>query len=92
MMYQLRSGEDARFELEDGSITLASRGGSAKQGNALNPGYANALRKILDRVLSAGLAIKDAYVDSSIVQALGIPERRIIDLAKLPLTAQNCSR
>ncbi len=86
MMYKLRSGEDALFDLEDGRITLASRGGSAKKSNAVNPDYSKALRIILDRVLKAGLTIQDAYVDSSVVQKLSIPERRIVDLANMPVT------
>ena len=78
MPYALDSGEDALFDLETGAITLHSRGGTKGKGNARNTEYGPALREILRRMLSAGIEITDAYVDSSQVQSLPISERRIV--------------
>lgn len=84
MPYALESGEDALFDLEAGAITLHSRGGTKGKGNARNTQYGPALREILRRMLSSGIEITDAYVDSSQAQSLPISKRRIVVRGALP--------
>ena len=78
-VYQLKSGEDAIFLLEDSAITLFSRGGSKKAGTSRNPDYEKLFLKILNSLASQGIPLADALVDSTQTRHLPISDRRILD-------------
>jgi hypothetical protein len=82
MTYQIlgENGQpiDAHAEVDPLGVTLHSRGGSSQAGSAQNTDYGLALRLLLRRIAGEAIPLDRAFVDSSRVQAIPIPERTIL--------------
>jgi hypothetical protein len=74
---------DAKVELQDGAITLHSRGGAFGKPNLRNPDYRPALRLILERLQATGFAPSGVWLDSAVAQKWPEKERLLLDAAEL---------
>jgi hypothetical protein len=83
MVYRVRDSQsnilDALIDIEDGAITLHSRGGT-KGKDATNVDYFPTLRCILQRVYDSGRFLEGAWVDSRATAALSLAQRSIWSL------------
>jgi 5-methylcytosine-specific restriction protein A len=70
---------DAHYDIDGTSIAYHSRGGTKNSSNSRNLQYGDGLRIILSRLKDAGIGIKQAFVDSSVVQEIPINQRRILE-------------
>jgi hypothetical protein len=70
-------------EVDPLGITLHSRGGSSDGGRAQNTDYGLALRLLLRRIAAEAIPLERAYVDSSRVQAIPIPDRTVLSAREL---------
>jgi 5-methylcytosine-specific restriction protein A len=87
MTYQIL-GEDGRpidayAEVDPLGITLHSRGGGSESGSAQNTDYGLALRLLLRRISAEAIPLERAFVDSSRVQSIAIPDRTILSAQEL---------
>jgi hypothetical protein len=69
---------DAHLELTETAVIVHSRGGTKGAANERNSQYGDGLRTLLRRLQTARLNIDGAWVDSSVVQALPLSERMIL--------------
>ena len=79
---------DARFEIEEDSIVIHSRGGS-KKSSATNSDYSKSLRLLLERLHSSNIRLKTAWVDSSSVQGMPLAARTILSASESELSASD---
>ncbi|SLN14121.1 hypothetical protein PSA7680_00292 [Pseudoruegeria aquimaris] len=68
----------ATIDIEDGAITLHSRGGTIGSSNERNRDYADALRLILARMLNANVDLLGIWVDSAPTRNLSPADRLIL--------------
>lgn len=76
---------DAKIELEDGAITLHSRGGAFGKPNLRNPDHRKALRAILERLDHSDVTLSGAWIDSRVAQTWPEAQRRLLDAAECAL-------
>ena len=84
-------GLDAHFSVHvdqgDTTVIFESRGGGRDAPNSRNQDYNPGLELVLTRLGYLGLRLVDAYVDSTVVQGLPLPERRLLS-ERLPLNLE----
>ena len=68
----------ATIDIEDGAITLHSRGGTIGRKNERNRDYADALRLLLARMLEARVELQGIWVDSAPTRNLPLADRLIL--------------
>ncbi|MBB5730629.1 5-methylcytosine-specific restriction protein A [Sphingomonas prati] len=80
---------DATVTLEDGAVTLHSRGGTLGAPNVRNTEYGAALRLLLGRLLKYSRDIHGAWVNSTRVQHLDAAARQVLFPSDLPSDAES---
>lgn len=79
----------ATIDVEDGSITLHSRGGTIGSSNERNRDYADALRLVLARLLKASVELQGIWVDSAATRHLPPADRLILSPDEFSGSSEN---
>jgi hypothetical protein len=69
---------NAKVEVINGNIVLHSRGGAFGKPNLRNPDYRQALRAILERLVSSNLKVSAIWLDSSVARQWPESERLLV--------------
>jgi 5-methylcytosine-specific restriction protein A len=69
---------ESLFDVRDGQIILHARGGARGTKSSRNPEYHEGLVELVTRLSRSPFSIDIAYVDSSRVQSIGVPDRTVM--------------